>query len=76
MNVAKILEVKIIWEFKNCNFLYIFLNWIISVIYGANFIKFGTLIVEDYSEGTVSQIFYLGSSFHFMKSRKFSCKKW
>ena len=25
-------------------------------------------IVEDHSEGTVSQIFYLGSSFYFMES--------
>ena len=38
--------------------------------------KFGTLVVNYYSEGTVSQIFYLGPSFFFMKSRKFCCKKW
>ena len=33
-------------------------------------------VVEDHSEGTVSQIFDLGPSFYFMKSRKLSCKKW
>ena len=34
------------------------------------------LVVESHSEGTVSQIFYLGPSFYFMKSRKLSSKKW
>ena len=38
--------------------------------------KIGRLVVENHSEGTVSQIFYLGPRFYFMKSRKLSCKKW
>ena len=37
--------------------------------------KIGRLIVESHSEGTASQIFYLGPSFYFMKSRKLRCKK-
>ena len=44
-------------EFKNFNFYYIILNWIMSVIIGAKFTKFGICVVEDHSEGTVSQIF-------------------
>ena len=63
-------------KFKNCNFQYIFFNWIISVIHEAKVTKLGTHVVNDHSEGTVSQICYLGLSFHFMKSRKLSCKKW
>ena len=63
-------------EFKNCNFQYIFLNWIISVIHGAKFIQFGTLVVKGYLEGTLSQNIYLGPSFYSMKSRKLGCKKW
>ena len=59
-------------EYKNCNFQKIFFNWIISVIIGAKLIKFGGLIGEIHLEGTVSQIFYLSSSFHFMKCRKLS----
>ena len=31
--------------------------------------KFGTLVVKANYEGTMSQIFYLGPSFCFMKSR-------
>ena len=63
-------------EFRNCIFSNIFLNWIISVIYGSKFTKFGTHAVESHLEGTVSQIFYLGPSFNFMKSRKLRGKKW
>ena len=32
--------------------------------------KFGRHVVKAHSEGTVSQIFDLGSSFYFMNSRK------
>ena len=53
-----------------------FLNLNISFIIGAKMFKFGTLVVNDYPEGTVSQIFYLGPSFYFMKSRKLCSKKW
>ena len=73
---------KIKWDYKpNENlkivfFNIFFLNWDISVRNGAKFIKFVILVVGGHTEGTVSQIFHLGPSFHFMKSRKFSCKKW
>ena len=61
---------------KNCDFKQIFLNWNISIINGARFIKCGTLVVGDHLEGAVSQIFYLGPRFYVMKSRKLCCKKW
>ena len=38
--------------------------------------KIGMFVVDSHSEGTVSQFFYLGPSFYFMKSGKLSCKKW
>ena len=57
VNVTNEIEVHTTWEFKNCNFQYIFLKWIISVIYGPNITKFGTHVVKDHSEGTMSQIF-------------------
>ena len=37
--------------------------------------KFGMLVARAYLEGTVSQI-HSGLSFHLIKSRKLSCKKW
>ena len=69
VNVTNKIKVHTTLEFKNCNFQYIFLNWIISVIHGAKVTKFG------HSEGTVSQISYLGLSFYSMKSRKLSLIK-
>ena len=59
LNVANEMEVLTTLEFKNCNFQYIFLNWIISVIHLAKITKFGTHVVKDHSEGTVSQIFFI-----------------
>ena len=61
-------------EPRNCNFSYIFLNLNDSVIIGAKLIKFVTHIVKAHLEGTVSQIFYLGPGFYFMKSRKLCLK--
>ena len=75
-NVGNKIEVYSTWEFGNFSFQYFFFNWIISVIDRAKVTKFGTPLVEGHSEGTVSQIFNLGPSFYFMKSRKLSCKKW
>ena len=37
--------------------------------------KVGGILVENHSEGTVSQIFYLGPCYFFMKCRKLGCKK-
>ena len=74
-NVGNKIEFYSTWEFGNFNFQYLFLNWIISVIDRAKVTKFGTPLAEGHS-GTVSQIFNLGPSFYFMKSRKLSCKKW
>ena len=76
LNVTWIVEIHPTWEFKSCNFQYIFLNWIFSVIYEPKITKFGTCVVNDHSEGTVSQIIDLGPSLYFMKSRKSSCKKY
>ena len=61
---------------RGCLFRQIVLNWNISVINKAKFIKFPKLVAGGHSEGTMSQICYLGPSFHFTKPRKFSFKKW
>ena len=45
VNVTNIIKVHTL-EFKNCNFQYIFLNWIISVIHRAKITKFGTHVVD------------------------------
>ena len=76
VNVANKIEVHTTSEFKNCNFQYMFLNWIISVIHGAKVTKCGTHVVENHSKGTLSQILYFGLNFYFMKSRKLRYKKW
>ena len=47
-NVANKIEVHTTLEYKYCNFQYILLNLIISVIHGANVTKFGTYIVGDH----------------------------
>ena len=70
------IELHAILEYKHYNFQHIFFNLIISVIQGAKITKFGTHVAEDHSEGTMSQIFYLGLCFYFIQSRKLSCKKW
>ena len=62
-------------EFRNSNFYIFFFNWVISIIYGAKFTKFGTHVVEGHLDGTMCQIFYLGLSFNVMKSRKLNGKK-
>ena len=66
LNVTYTVEIHPTWEFKSCNFQYIFLNWIFSVNYEAKITKFGICIVEGHSEGTMSQIFFLCLSFYFM----------
>ena len=48
VNVAKKIKVHTTLEIKICNFKYIFLNWIISVVHGAKVTKFGTHVVEDH----------------------------
>ena len=45
VNVENEIEVYNKQTLKNCNFQYIFLNLNISVNNGANFIKFGTLVL-------------------------------
>ena len=75
-NVGNKVEVYSTWVFENFKFQYLFSNWIFSVIDRTKVTKFGTALVEGYSEGTVSQIFTLGASFYFMKSRKSICKNW
>ena len=57
VNVANKIEEHTTLEFEN--FQYIFLNWIISVIHEAKVTKFGTHVVKDHSEGTLSQIFFI-----------------
>ena len=66
VNVSNKIEVYTPSKLKICNFQYICLNLIISVIYGAKFMKFGRHVVKGHSEGTVSQIFYLCPSCFFL----------
>ena len=65
-------NVYINWELKKKDFHSSFLNWNISVKNCGNLMSFGRHVVRIHSKGTVSQIFYLGSSFHFMNSRNLS----
>ena len=74
VNVNNKIEAYTPCKLKNCNFQYIFLNLITSVIDGAKFMKFGRHVVKGHSEGTVSQIFDLGPSFYFMKCRTLNVK--
>ena len=61
VNAENEIKVSTNREIKNCNFQHILLNWNISINNGANFIKFGTLVVEGHLGGTVSQIFLFRS---------------
>ena len=74
VNVANKIKEHTTLELKNCNFQYICLNWIISVIHGEKVTKFGTHVINDHSERTMSQICYLGLSCHFIESRNLSSK--
>ena len=56
VNVGNKIEVYSTWEFENCNFPYLFLNLIISVINGAKFTRFETSLVEGHSEGPCLRI--------------------
>ena len=55
-NGSNKIDIYSAWEFKNFSFQYCIFNWIISVINGAKFAKFGTPLVEGHSEVTVSKI--------------------
>ena len=46
-----------------------------TLLFSLKILKFNMHIHDDDSEGTVSQIFYLGPSSHFINSRKKSFKK-
>ena len=48
----------------------IFLNFDNLISIAHKLFKFRELILDIITEGTVSQIFYLGSSFHFIGFRK------
>ena len=63
VNVNNKIELLTLWEFKSFffNFQTIFLNWIISVIYGAKFTRFDTHVLEGQLEGRhMHDFFYLG----------------
>ena len=64
---------EIVWqcrELKNLNFYQHFLNMYISLHNQDKLLKFCLCVLYYHIEGTVSQIFYLGHTFYFMKSRK------
>ena len=62
-------------KLENSLFFLYFLNKDISVNIPCKFLKFCIHIYGSHIEGTVSQIVYIGPSFHFMQSRKKSFKK-
>ena len=76
INMSNRVDGQMTGESKSSYFQQIFLNWIISVIYGAKFTRFRTCIAEGHSEGTMSQILYSCTSSYFIQSRKLGCKKW
>ena len=47
-------------------FAYIFLNLDNSIIIVHRLLKFSIVILDMITEGTMSQIFYLGTSFYFI----------
>ena len=47
-NVPFKVKIHPTWEFKNCNFQYIFLIFFLIVIHGDNFTNFETCIVEGH----------------------------
>ena len=51
---------------KNLIFDKYFLNLVFSITIAPAEFKFGVIRLHTHSEGTVSQIFYLGPSFYFM----------
>ena len=70
MAVSYKIKVYTPWEIEKT-----FLNCFFTVILRPNYTQLCTHVVEGHLEGNVSQIFYLGLSFYFMKSRKLSYKK-
>ena len=62
-------------KLKNSLFFIYFFNKDISFNIPWKFLKFVMYVHTDHLEGTVSQIFFLGPSSHFMKSTKKSFKK-
>ena len=62
-------------KFENLIFFIYFLNKDVSVNIPWKFLRFEIHKHEGHLEGTVSQIFYVGFSFYFMRSRKLSFEK-
>ena len=62
-------------KFEKSFFFLYFLNKDKSFNIPWKILKFGILVNEGYMERTMSQNFYLGPSFCFIKSRKLSLKK-
>ena len=57
-------------ELENLNFYQHFFNMDISLHNQHKLLRFCLCVLHDHIEGTLSQIFDLGPSFHFMRSRK------
>ena len=70
VNVAIKIEVYTTWEFKTFNFLLFFFNFINFTYLWGKLHKIGRHVAKDHSKGSVSQIFDLGPSSYFMKSKK------
>ena len=75
MQIIRLMPIMSISKFENSLFFLYFLNKDISFNIPWKLMKFKIHVLDGHSEGTVSQIFYLGLSFYFMQSRKKSFKK-
>ena len=74
-NLITVLEKIEPSETENCIFSWYFLNGDVSLNILFLYMKFYILILHIVIEGTVSQNFDLGPSFHFIDSRKWFYKK-
>ena len=63
------------WQIETFVFLPTFFEKDISLHTQEKVLKFALCVLWYHTEGTLSQNFYLGFIFYFMKSRKLSLKK-
>ena len=63
-------------EIEKCIFYLHLFNMDISVAIAATYLKFQNIVSDILMEGTVSQIFYIGPSFYFMKCGNLVFKKY
>ena len=75
MQIVRLMPIWSISKFENSLFFLYFLNKDISFNIPWKLMKFKIHVLEGHSEGTMSQISYLGLSFYFSQPRKNSFKE-